>query len=262
VDAERGADTLGEYDRQDGIERAIDRRFDVPLGAGDARDVGAAGGDPRGRRVPAYLDSSIKSIYERAGVLQTNDGTTGSLTMIGTVSPAGGNFDEPVPQSALATVTTVLGPSAARAYKRFSPAVDPLISWSPCADQLRPFLDARVREAGVSLDDFVPYQNAVPLDMVYVQQEAFDPVDASTPRERQTATFGLLRGLLQREYRFANRDEARAFFTQLTGLIEDLNYTAQDAPDHATYLAQIEEQVRSLGRRPDATADHPAAPSP
>jgi V/A-type H+-transporting ATPase subunit A len=75
-------------------------------------------------------------------------------------------------------------------------------------------------EEGVSLDDFVTYQKAVLLDMVYLQQDGFDPVDASTPRERQTATFELLRSLLQREYAFTDRDEARAFFTQLTGLIK------------------------------------------
>jgi V/A-type H+-transporting ATPase subunit A len=71
---------------------------------------------------PAYLDSSIKSVYERAGVLRTNDGSAGSLTIIGTVSPAGGNFEEPVTQSTLDTVKTFLGLSSARAYKRFYPA--------------------------------------------------------------------------------------------------------------------------------------------
>ena len=74
---------------------------------------------------PANLDSSIKGVYERAGVLKTNDGSLGSLTMIGTVSPPGGNFEEPVTQSTLGTVKTFLGLSSARAYKRFYPAVDP-----------------------------------------------------------------------------------------------------------------------------------------
>src|SRR4249920_1111419 len=65
--------------------------------------------------------------------------SVGSLTMVGTVSPAGGNFDEPVTQSTLGTVKTFLGLSAARAYKRFYPAVDPLLSWSRYLDQLRPY---------------------------------------------------------------------------------------------------------------------------
>ncbi|MDZ7809074.1 MAG: hypothetical protein U5L11_01665 [Arhodomonas sp.] len=79
---------------------------------------------------PAYLDSAIRSVYERAGVIRNNAGDDGSLTMIGTVSPAGGNFEEPVTQATLNTVKAFLGLSADRAYKRFYPAVDPLQSWS------------------------------------------------------------------------------------------------------------------------------------
>src|SRR5258708_38714907 len=72
---------------------------------------------------PAYLDSAIKGVYERAGVIRTNDGSTGSLTMIGTVSPARGNFEEPVTRSTLARVTECLGFSYCRAYKSFYPSV-------------------------------------------------------------------------------------------------------------------------------------------
>lgn len=76
---------------------------------------------------PAYLNSSVKGVYERAGVLKTRDGSVGSLTMIVTVAPAGGNFEEPVTQSTLGTVKTVLSLSSARAHKRFFPDVGPLI---------------------------------------------------------------------------------------------------------------------------------------
>ena len=85
---------------------------------------------------PAYLDSSIKNIYERAGMLRCPDGSIGSLTMIGTVSPAGGNFDEPVTQATLGTVKTFLGLSSDRAYRRYYPAIDPLLSWSRYLEQL------------------------------------------------------------------------------------------------------------------------------
>ena len=74
------------------------------------------------------------------GVLKMPDGDTGSLTMIGTVSPAGGNFEEPVTQSTLATVKCFLGLSYDRAYKRFYPAIDPLISWSRYREQLQHIL--------------------------------------------------------------------------------------------------------------------------
>ncbi|MDX1654908.1 MAG: V-type ATP synthase subunit A, partial [Candidatus Competibacteraceae bacterium] len=93
---------------------------------------------------PAYLDSAIRGVYERAGVLRTHEGDTGSLTLIGTVSPAGGNFEEPVTQSTLSTVKTFLGLSAERAYKRFYPAVDPLLSWSRYHQQLASWFEAQM----------------------------------------------------------------------------------------------------------------------
>ena len=116
--------TLGEYYRQLGLNVLL--IADLPRAAQAMRETsGRLEEIPGEEGFPAYLDSSIKGAYERAGVLQTNDGSLGSLTMIGTVSPAGGNFDEPVTQSTLGTVKTFLGLSAARAYKRFYPAVDP-----------------------------------------------------------------------------------------------------------------------------------------
>jgi V/A-type H+-transporting ATPase subunit A len=230
---------------------------------------------------PAYLDSSIKGAYERAGVLQTNDGSLGSLTMIGTVSPAGGNFDEPVTQSTLGTVKTFLGLSSARAYKRFYPAVDPLISWSRYLDQLRPYFDQHLQpgwtdavhelsqllsqgdsiyqmmqvtgEEGITLEDYVTYQKALLLDMAYLQQDAYDAVDVSVPLERQKEAFTLVRSLIQRDYPFQGKDEARSFFTQLTGLLKNLHYAPRDSQDYTAYQAQIDELVQTLGRTPAAT---------
>ena len=100
---------------------------------------------------PAYIDSAIKGLYERAGVISNEDGESGSLTMIGTVSPAGGNFEEPVTQSTLATVKCFLGLSYDRAYKRFFPAVDPLISWSRYLDQMKPWYDANLSSDWVAM---------------------------------------------------------------------------------------------------------------
>jgi V/A-type H+/Na+-transporting ATPase subunit A len=275
--------TLGEYYRQMG--------FNVLLIADSTSRWAQAMRETSGRLeeipgeegFPAYLDSSIKGAYERAGVLQTNDRSIGSLTMVGTVSPAGGNFDEPVTQSTLGTVKTFLGLSSARAYKRFYPAVDPLISWSRYLDQLQPYFDQHLQpgwtdmvrelaqllhrgdsiyqmmqvtgEEGVTLADYVTYQKSVLLDMVYLQQDAYDKVDVSVPLSRQKEAFTLLRGLLQRDYPFSDKEEAHRVFTQLTGLLKNLNYTAQNAPEYAAYLAQIDELVKTLGRPGGAPAD-------
>ena len=84
-------------------------------------------------------------------MISNEDGESGSLTMIGTVSPAGGNFEEPVTQSTLATVKCFLGLSYDRAYKRFFPAVDPLISWSRYLDQMKPWYDANLSSDWVAM---------------------------------------------------------------------------------------------------------------
>jgi V/A-type H+-transporting ATPase subunit A len=268
--------TLGEYYRQMGLNVLLIADSTSRWAQAMRETSGRLEEIPGDEGFPAYLDSAIKGAYERAGVLQTNDGSVGSLTMIGTVSPAGGNFDEPVTQSTLGTVKTFLGLSSARAYKRFYPAVDPLISWSRYLDQLRPYFEQHLQpgwadavrdlsqllhegdsiyqmmqvtgEEGVTLADYITYQKSLFLDMVYLQQDAYDKVDVSVPLDRQKETFALVRGLIRRDYAFADKEEAHRFFTQLTGLLKNLNYTARNAPEYSAYLGQIEELVKTLGR--------------
>lgn len=122
--------TLGEYYRQMGLNVLIIADSTSRWAQAMRETSGRLEEIPGEEAFPAYLDSAIKGIYERAGVIQAADKCEGSLTMIGTVSPASGNFEEPVTQSTLGTVKTFLGLSADRAYKRFYPAVDPLLSWS------------------------------------------------------------------------------------------------------------------------------------
>ena len=109
-------------------------------------------------------------------------------------------------------------------------------------------------EEGITLEDYVTYQKALLLDMAYLQQDAYDPVDVSVPLERQKELFTLVRGLIQREYPFKGKDEARSFFTQLTGLLKNLNYAPRDSQDYTAYQAQIDELVHTLGRAPVAMA--------
>ncbi|HZD03917.1 MAG TPA: hypothetical protein VE173_03340, partial [Longimicrobiales bacterium] len=229
---------------------------------------------------PAYLDSAIRAVYERAGVIRNADGRTGSLTMIGTVSPAGGNFEEPVTQSTLGTVKTFLGLSAERAYKRFYPAVDPLLSWSRYLDQLAPWYEGNLApgwsgwvrevlellrkgdgiqqmmqvtgEEGVTTADFVTWQKAVLVDMVYLQQDAFDEVDASTSLERQQETFELLFDLVGRDYRFDDKERAREYFTRITGLLKNLGYTPSGSPEYRRYRDQVRKLAESVGPRTSA----------
>jgi V/A-type H+-transporting ATPase subunit A len=274
--------TLGEYYRQMGLNVLLIADSTSRWAQAMRETSGRLEEIPGEEGFPAYLDSSIKSAYERAGVLRTNDDSVGSLTMVGTVSPAGGNFDEPVTQSTLGTVKTFLGLSSARAYKRFYPAVDPLISWSRYLDQLRPYFDEHLRpgwtdavralsqllhqgesiyqmmqvtgEEGITLNDYVTYQKSLLLDMVYLQQDAYDQVDVSVPLERQREVFTLVHGLMQRDYPFKDKEETHRFFTQLTGLLKNLNYTPGDSVQYTGYLAQIDDLVKTLGRAPTAVS--------
>jgi V/A-type H+-transporting ATPase subunit A len=260
--------TLGEYYRQMGNNVLVIADSTSRWAQALRETSGRMEEIPGEEAFPAYLDSSVKNIYERAGVIRCPDQSVGSLTLIGTVSPAGGNFEEPVTQATMATVKTFLGLSSDRAYKRFYPAIDPLISWSRYLDQLKEWFsenlgdqwttDVRAMqellergdsiyqmmqvtgEEGISIEDYLVWQKATLLDMVYLQQDAFDDVDVSMPRERQSESFDLLKGLIQKDYQFRDKDEAREFFTRLTGLYKNLNYSAPESEEEKKYRQEID----------------------
>lgn len=261
--------TLGEYYRQMGLDVLLIADSTSRWAQAMRETSGRLEEIPGEEGFPAYLESSIKGLYERAGVIEGNDGQTGSLTMIGTVSPAGGNFDEPVTQSTLSTVKCFLGLSSERAYKRFYPAVDPLMSWSRYLDQMRDWYDehmepgwiARVEELqallekgeqiaqmmqvtgeeGVTMDDFVTHQKALFVDMVYLQQDAFDKVDASVSIDRQQRTFRRVYDITARDFAFEDKAAARDYFTRLTGLFKNFHYAADETPDYLRLLRDIDD---------------------
>ncbi len=190
---------------------------------------------------PAYLESRIASFYERAGVVKLHDGTAGSLTIGGTVSPAGGNFEEPVTQGTLKVVGAFHGLSRDRANARKFPSIDPLESWgkykSFISDELRTAAkdvlqkgeEVRqmmkvVGEEGTSLEDFIVYLKGELFDSVYLQQNAFDEIDAATSLERQQYVFAKIVGVLQKSFSFSTKDDARKFFYQLRQTFIDWNY--------------------------------------
>jgi len=266
--------TIGEYYRQMGYKILLLADSTSRWAQAMRETSGRLEEIPGEEAFPAYLDSSIRGIYERAGIIHKFSGKTGSLTMIGTVSPAGGNFEEPVTQSTLGVVKSFLGLSAERAYRRFYPAIDPLISWSRYRQQLADWYERNTHrgwnlhveemlallqkgddvwqmmqvtgEEGVMLDDFIVYHKAQLLDMVYLQQDAFDEVDVSVPLERQNRMFESLYRLIGRNMRFDNKAQVREFFTRLTGLWKNLNYSSERSPEFERYLQQIEQLEQSI----------------
>ena len=191
---------------------------------------------------PAYLESLIASFYERAGLVLLNDGKTkGSITIGGSVSPAGGNFEEPVTQATLKVVGAFLGLSRERSSARRFPAIHPLESWSHYksvvnADEIKYAREILRRgqevnqmmkvvgEEGTTLDDFVIYLKSEFLDFVYLQQNTFDEVDAASSAERQKYCFNKVVNVLKARFKFENKEQARRFFQELRLTFTDLNY--------------------------------------
>jgi len=208
---------------------------------------------------PAYLESRIASFYERAGMVRLYDGSTGSVTIGGTVSPAGGNFDEPVTQATLKVVGAFHGLSRSLSDARRYPAIDPLISWS----KYKSFIDGKqkerghailhkgfdvaqmmkvIGEEGTSLSDYVDYLKAEFFDFVYLQQNAFDAVDEATPKERQIYVFDFIYRILESEFIFEDKDSALHFFLQLRQIFKGWNTT----PWQSEVFEKTEKEIRVL----------------
>ena len=205
---------------------------------------------------PAYLESVIASFYERGGVVRLNDGSIGSVTIGGTVSPAGGNFEEPVTQATLKVVGAFHGLSRARSDARRYPAIDPLDSWSkyPSVVDEDDVALARkvlrdgnevnqmmkvVGEEGTSINDFVLYLKSEYIDSTYLQQNAFNEIDAANSVERQEYVFGKLLKVMDTKMKFEDKDKARSFFQQLTQTCRDWNNSEFQSDE----FNKIEEQM-------------------
>ncbi len=212
---------------------------------------------------PAYLESVIASFYERGGVVKLNDGSTGSVTIGGTVSPAGGNFEEPVTQGTLKVVGAFHGLSRARSDARRFPAIDPLDSWSkyPSVVDADELAEARrvlregnevgqmmkvVGEEGTSIDDFIVYMKSEYLDAVYLQQNAFHDVDAATPVDRQKHVFGFISRLLKTKLKFENQEAARGFFQTLTQATRDWNQIEFASDEFKKQEEQLDHQIAEV----------------
>jgi V/A-type H+-transporting ATPase subunit A len=208
---------------------------------------------------PAYLESVIAAFYERGGLVRLQDGSVGSVTIGGTVSPAGGNFEEPVTHSTLKVVGAFHGLSRERSDARRFPAIHPLESWSKYrsvvpdddVELARGVLQRGhevsqmmkvIGEEGTSLEDFVTYLKAEFLDAVYLQQDAYHPIDAASSAERQKYVFARLVHVLRSRLAFPGRDQARQFFQRLTQTCRDWNRAAQDSPA----FAEIEQRIDAM----------------
>ena len=207
---------------------------------------------------PAYLESVIAAFYERAGKVRLHDGSVGSVTIGGTVSPAGGNFEEPVTQATLKVVGAFHGLSRERSDARKYPAIHPLESWSKyqgiidqkLVDNARAVLFKSneinqmmkvVGEEGTSIEDYIEYQKGELLDAVYLQQNSFDLVDAAVPPERQKNEFELLYKVLMSRFEIPSKKDVRAFFNELRQKFLDWNSVLTTDERYARYEKEIND---------------------
>jgi V/A-type H+-transporting ATPase subunit A len=259
------AATLGEYYRQMGLNVLL-LADSTSRWAQAMREVsGRLEEIPGEEAFPAYLESRIAGFYERAGVLELPDGRIGTLTIGGTVSPAGGNFEEPVTQGTLKVVGAFHGLSRSRSDARRYPAIDPLESWSKYTGIIDPKKTALARgvlrrgsevqqmmtvvgEEGTSAEDFTVALKAEFFDNCYLQQNAFDEVDAATPSDRQKFVFDKICQILEMDFDFSDKEQARKTLVEVSDLFRNLNYAKFDSEEFKKILAQIDAFLARKGQ--------------
>ncbi|MCR5785321.1 MAG: V-type ATP synthase subunit A [Eubacterium sp.] len=250
--------TLAEYYRQMGLDVLLLADSTSRWAQAMREMSGRLEEIPGEEAFPAYLESTIAAFYERAGKVLLKDGRKASVTIGGTVSPAGGNFEEPVTQATLKVVGAFHGLSRERSDARKYPAIHPMDSWSKYhgvvdmdrVEEARAILIRGteisqmmkvVGEEGTSEEDYIIYQKGELLDAVYLQQNSFDPIDAICPPERQRREFDRLYDALMADYDLGDKKEIRGFFNQLRQEFLDWHNTHFETPEFEAQEKKITE---------------------
>lgn len=227
---------------------------------------------------PVDLSSIISSFYARAGMVVLNNGKTGAVTFIGTVSPAGGNLKEPVTESTKKAARCFYGLEQNRADQKRYPAVNPIESYSKYLEypEIISWLDEQVehgwvdnvtkaknllrrgREANEQInilgDDGVPVAYHVSfwkselIDFVFLQQDAFDETDALCPMERQKYMLDLVLSICGIDFEFEDFEKCREFFKELINDLRQMNYTKFHSEEFENYAQKIHKLTEDYGK--------------
>ncbi|MDE5579733.1 MAG: V-type ATP synthase subunit A [Alistipes sp.] len=222
---------------------------------------------------PMDLSAIISNFYSRAGLVKLNNGATGSVTFLGTVSPAGGNLKEPVTESTKKAARCFYALSQGRADSKRYPAIDPLDSYSKYLEypEIAEYLDEHIEKgwvekvyAGKTIvqrgkeandqinilgDDGVPVEyherfwKSELIDFVILQQDAFDDIDANCPIERQKMMYEMVLDICRKELAFADFEECSQFFKGLINLFRQMNYSEWQSEKFHDYRKQIEQYI-------------------
>ena len=228
---------------------------------------------PSADAFPVDLSAIISNFYARAGMVVLNNGETGAVTFIGTVSPAGGNLKEPVTESTKKAARCFYALEQNRADQKRYPAVGPLESYSKYLDypEIRAYLDETVepgwvdkvltaknlirrgKEASEQInilgDDGVPMSYHVNfwkselVDFVILQQDAFDAIDALCPIERQRYMLDLVLEICAKDYDFEDFEKCREFFKTLINELRQMNYSAYESEQFKAYNDSVKKMI-------------------
>ncbi|MHC1691191.1 MAG: V-type ATP synthase subunit A [Bacteroidales bacterium] len=222
---------------------------------------------------PMDLPAIISSFYARAGIVNLNNGNTGSVTFIGTVSPAGGNLKEPVTESTKKAARCFYALSQNRADKKRYPAVDPIDSYSKYLEYPEIVEDLQKRispdwvekvlkgknialrgkeaydqinilgDDGVPIDYHTRYWKSELLDFIILQQDAYDKIDQSTPLERQKMMYELVIDICNTDFEFDGFEECGNFYKKLINIMRQMNYSEYKSKEFNNYLEQLNKEI-------------------
>ncbi len=222
---------------------------------------------------PMDLPAIIAEFYARAGYVYLNNGQTGSVTFIGTVSPAGGNLKEPVTESTKKVARCFYALQQARADSKRYPAIDPLDSYSKYLEypeivetlgeklgenwvsnvmKSKTFVQ-RGKEAyeqinilgddGVPIDYHMRFWRSELIDFVILQQDSFDKVDCSCSMDRQKYMFEMVIDICERDFEFEDFEQCSAFYKKLINSLRQMNYSVFDSEEFKRYQGQVQEML-------------------
>lgn len=227
---------------------------------------------------PVDLSAIISNFYARSGMVVLNNGKTGAVTFIGTVSPAGGNLKEPVTESTKKAARCFYALEQNRADQKRYPAVNPIDSYSKYLEypEIREFLDEKIEKGWADMvakakniirqgrdaaeqinilgDDGVPmsyhetFWKSELLDFVFLQQDAFDAVDSLCPLERQKYMLNLILDICDRKFEFENFEDCRNFFKEMINDLRQMNYTDFHSEDFEKYNSQLSKLLEENGK--------------
>jgi V/A-type H+-transporting ATPase subunit A len=227
---------------------------------------------------PVDISAIISNFYARAGMVILNNGQTGAVTFIGTVSPAGGNLKEPVTESTKKAARCFYALEQNRADQKRYPAVNPIDSYSKYLEypEIQEYLDNKIEpgwcnkvnkakiivrkgketmdQINILGDDGVPisyhetFWKSELVDFVILQQDAFDPIDSLCPLDRQRFMLNLVLDICDHEFEFDNYEECRNYFKEMINLLRQMNFSEFEGEQFNKYMAEIKQKLEENGK--------------